>query len=118
MALLTTAMLEEDFLGFDGLEAVVFRKNGIATPANYSVQALRREVRRETNLAGGIALKSDDTFFHLLASQIGGHTPSDGDQIFVPDAASPTETWQVLSATKQTLGIRWKIACRKARSRT
>jgi len=94
----------------DGTETVTVTPQNPTGTADSSVTALRRQLsRRELQFSGIIGLTPDDMVWHLWETTMSMSSVKAGD--LITDSASVVFT--ILSASKDTLGTRWRCPCRK-----
>lgn len=100
--------IASDLADFDEVETVsLYDQSADTTDA--TVTALRRRLsHREVQLGIPLGIEASDIVFHLQANTTAivpqsGDTITDGDSI----------VFRVLSVGKETLGTRWRCACRQ-----
>ncbi len=100
-----------DMAQMDGIETVTLTgyRSG-STVTDTSVTALRRQLsHRELQLGGPVGLEPTDMVWHLQENTITTIVPAPGDTITDGDSV----VWTILSASKETLGTRWRCPSRR-----
>ncbi len=103
--------IANDMADMDGIETVTLTgyRSG-STVTDTSVTALRRALsHREVDAGGPVGLDPSDLVWHLQANTITTIVPAPGDTITDGDSV----VWTVISASKETLGTRWRCLTRK-----
>lgn len=71
--------------------------------------ALRRTISRDAKAFDGVTLIGDETVWHIPHAPLGiGQALQPGDSI-----AAGNEVWSIVASQHETLGTRWRCACRK-----
>jgi hypothetical protein len=106
--------LEGDLSLADGVQGITYVKVTPGGETSFAVTAaLRRAAPRADArlLPPQVALTPEDVLWHVAASALPNVVPSAGDRVVAGE-----QVWIVAAAEQVSLGSRWRLFCRKARS--